>query len=288
LKLKASLTLLSLAAVLIWCAVALIPDNKLHVYFCDVGQGDGALIVRGTTQLLIDAGPNDQILNCLSAYVPFYDRIIEGIIITHPQQDHIGGLISIAESYSVRQLFIPPTENNIRVYRQLLQSDKFNTTNLYTGDGLKWNDIEFSVVWPTREFVDLHTESNGKVLGWKSDGTDLNAFSISGILTFGNFDILFTGDADAPIEPAEIATGLLRPVEVLKVPHHGSKTGMLPEWLALVSPQLAVISVSKTNSYGHPTALALEMLTKFTDKIYRTDLNGTIEVVSDGETYWVK
>lgn len=290
-KLKTSLILLILAALAIWAAVFNLPDNNLHVYFCDVGQGDAALIVHGSTQILIDTGPDNKVLDCLSAHVPFYDHKIESVIITHPQQDHMGGLISVINSYTVMQLFIPPAENNIRVYRELLTQyalKKIPVANTYSMDVLKFNRFQFQVVWPEKDFVLAHAQASDKVLGWKSDGTDLNSFSIVGILTYGNFDILFTGDADAPVELAEISTGLLRPVEVLKVPHHGSKTGMLPEWLEVIRPQMAVISVGKTNNYGHPTQQALDLLSKFTSKIYRTDEQGTIELISDGKNYWVK
>lgn len=294
-KTKTSLILLALAAIAIWLAVWAIPDNKLHIYFCDVGQGDGALIVRGLTQLVIDMGPDDSILNCLSTYMPFYDHQIEAAIITHPQQDHMGGLTSVIQSYRLLQLFIPPAENNIRVYRKLLAENAAGhlpVLNTYTGDVLKFNGFQFQTVWPTRDFVGEHLPSiateSAKVLGVSTDGTDLNAFAVVGFLSYDSFDILFTGDADAPVEPAELGTGLLRPVEVLKVPHHGSKTGMTNEWLEALKPEIAVISVGKNNSYGHPTQKALEQLSKFTSRIYRTDLLGTVEVISDGKTFWVK
>ncbi len=294
-KLKTSLLLLSLAAIVIWLAVLAIPDNKLHVYFCDVGQGDGALIVQGLTQLVIDMGPDDSILNCLSNYMPFYDHQIEAAIITHPQQDHMGGLTSVIQNYSLLQLFIPPAENNIRVYRKLLAENaagKLPVLNAYTGDLLKLHDFQFQSVWPSREFVEEHLPSiateSAKVLGVTTDGSDLISFAVVGYLSYGDFDILFTGDADAPVESAELETGLLRPVEVLKVPHHGSKTGMIDEWLDVLKPQVAVISVGKNNSYHHPTNKALEQLSKFTSDIHRTDLEGTIEIVSDGKKWWVK
>lgn len=289
-KLKVSLLLLVLALVAIWWAVLQIPDNNLHIYFCDVGQGDGALIIKGTTELVIDTGPDDKILSCLSAHIPFYDHTIEGVIVTHPQQDHMGGLINIAESYHLIQLFIPPAENNIRVYNQLLalyKSKKLKVSNLYTGDLLKFNGLVFSAIWPDRQFVDEHSQNNAQTLAWKTDGTDLNSFCIVGILSYGNLNVLFTGDADAPVEPAEETTGLLKPVEILKVPHHGSKTGMTDEWLSIVKPQIAVISVGKNNRYGHPTQEALDQLSKIGAKIYRTDQRGTIEISSDGKTYWL-
>ncbi len=275
-----------------WWAVIAIPDSKLHIYFCDVGQGDGALVIQGTTQLVIDAGPDDSILNCLSQHMPFYDHTIEGVIITHPQQDHMGGLSYIAESYSLIHIFIPPANNDIRVYKKLVDlydQKKVLVSNLYTGDRLAFGKVTFQSIWPTMEFTKAKTVDFGsKVLALKTDGTDLNRFCIVGILSYGDTDVLFTGDADKGVDLAQMSTGLLRPVEILKVPHHGSKTGMLDEWLGVVKPQSAIISVGKNNRYGHPTQEALNQLSKFTKDIHRTDLEGTIELVSDGKTYFVK
>lgn len=290
-RLKVTLVTLVLVGIMVWSAVFSLPDNNLHVYFCDVGQGDAALIVYGTTEILIDTGPDASVLNCLSDHMPFFDKQIETVILTHPQQDHMGGFTYIAESYRVMHLFIPPADNPIRVYKKLQENylhKEITVSNLFAGDKLKLGEIYFQSIWPTRDFVAGHTVDWGsKVLGVQTDGTDLNGFSIVGILSLKDFDILFTGDADAPVELAQISTGLLRQVEVLKVPHHGSKTGMTGDWLSLSKPQLSVISVGKNNRYGHPAQKALEMLQDVGTHVLRTDQSGTIEVVSDGNDWWV-
>lgn len=126
-------------------------------------------------------------------------------------------------------------------------------------------------------------ESEGAVLGLSTD-TELNSFSYYLHLQYGEFDALFTGDGDSKIQPEIMKTAELPNVEVLKFPHHGSKYGLLPEFLELIKPELAVVSVGK-NSYGHPTKEALQLLESRSIKIKRTDIGGDVEVVSDGRNW---
>lgn len=270
---------LALAAVTVWVAVLSLPDDKLHVVFCDVGQGDAILIYRKTTQMLVDGGPNNKVLTCLGRHMPFYDRRIETVIVTHPQADHMNGIIDVIKRYNVMQLIMGPEGNNTAGYRDLrskIQESRFNVRNVYSRDTIRMGEVKFNVVWPER----------GWVLGADTEKTDLNEFGISGRLTYGDFDVMLTADVDQGVEQDEIATGLLRQVEVLKVPHHGSKTGMTEEWLRIISPELAVISVGK-NSYGHPTKEALDLLSSKGARVLRTDMDGEVEVVSDGKIWWI-
>jgi len=286
--------ILVLAAVTVWVAVLTLPDDKLHVVFCDVGQGDAILIYQKTTQILIDAGPNDRVVGCLNRHMPFWDKQIEAAVATHPQADHIGGLVDVMKGYIIVQ-FVMGVEGNetagFEAIRRQITMTKSQVTNVYYGDEIRIGDIKFEVVWPEKSWVFAHLElpddSGSAVLGAKTDGTDLNSFSIGGILSFGQFDVLLTGDADWQIEDEMIEAGGLRSVEVLKVPHHGSKTGMTREWLGVVKPQLAVISAGKNNRYGHPAEETLKILRDKEIKILRTDVDGEVEIVSDGERWWV-
>lgn len=289
---------------MIWVSIWILPDNKLHVVVCDVGQGDAILVTRGTNQMLIDGGPDKSVLNCLAEHMPFYDHRIEVIISTHPQADHLNGFLDVLKRYAVLQFVKEPEGNNTQGYRDLMaeiRKDKINTQSVYTGDEIKLGEIKFKVIWPEREFVEEHIttspsvatdpplhnygEGRGEVV---SDGTDLNSFGIVGRLSYGDFDVLLTADADMAVEPDEMQTGLLGPAEVLKVPHHGSRTGMISEWLNIVRPQLAIISVGKHNKYGHPAPQALDMLKTIGSRVLRTDRDGEVEVVSDGKAYWLK
>lgn len=271
--------ILALAAITVWAAVLTLPDDRLHVVFCDVGQGDAILVYRKNTQMLIDGGPDNKVLGCLGRHVPFYDRRIETVIVTHPQADHMNGVIDVIKRYNVTQLMMGSEENNTVGFKGLqrqITSHKLQVTNVYSGDEVRLGEVRFGVVWPARSWV----------LGVSTEKTDLNEFGISGILTYGSFDVMFTADVDQGAESEEMATGLLRQVEVLKVPHHGSKTGMTEEWLRIISPELAVISVGK-NGYGHPTKEALDLLSSSGARVLRTDLDGEVEIVSDGKRWWV-
>lgn len=286
---KYLINLLILAMVTVWSAVFLLPDDNLHIVFCDVGQGDGILLTWKTTQVLVDTGLDSRIVDCLSDHIPFYDKQIELVMITHPQHDHIGGIISVAESYSILQIVIPPANNEIKamkVLKQLVEEDKVEVKNLYTNDKFQYGPIVGQIIWPRRDFVAQHIVEDAKVLGATTDGTDLNSFSIVAEITYGDFDLLLTGDADHQVQLAQIESQLLTDIDVLKVPHHGGKQAILPEWVAVIKPEIAVISAGKNNSYGHPRKETLDILSSFKIQIHRTDLEGTIEIVTDGRSYW--
>jgi len=104
------LKLLLLAVVTIWAAVAALPDKNLHVVFCDVGQGDAVLVKMGTSQVLVDGGPDNKVLECLARNMPFYDRRIEVVILTHPQADHMNGLVDVLERYTVLRFINPKSQ----------------------------------------------------------------------------------------------------------------------------------------------------------------------------------
>lgn len=269
---------LLLSAISIWSAVVVLPDRNLHVVVCDVGQGDGILVMQGTTQMLVDAGSGNKVLDCLARHMPFYDHQIEVAIITHPQSDHFGGFADVVDRYEVGQFLSDGFDNNTKSWKNLknkIANIPYHT--LSSGEIVKLSDqVTFNVVWPSQSYV-------AEV---PREGLDLNVVAVVGRLNFKEFDMLLTADADSQIELAEMATGLLTPVDVLKVPHHGSKTGMLPEWLDYLSPQIAVISVGKNNSYGHPSQKALDLLTERNIKTLRTDQSGDVEIISDGQNWW--
>ena len=280
-----------------------LPDGKLHLVFCNVGQGDAAYIrTANNLDMLIDGGPDDKILSCLGRHMPFYDRTLDVVVLSHPQADHLTGLISVLQRYRVKNFVIGVIGNNdAKVYKQLI--DEVNKKNipvkhLYTGDNFSLGALKVSVLWPEKKWVaenlsfslsslsDLGSLSDSRVLGLATD-RDLNDFSSYLHLTYGTFDALFTGDGDSRIQPEILARAALAKVDVLKFPHHGSKYGALPEFLDQVKPALAVISVGK-NPWGHPTSEALKLLSDKDIKIKRTDKEGDIEIISDGKTWWAK
>lgn len=294
---KPFITGLMIGTVLLVSFVFTLPDGKLHIVFCDVGQGDAAYIRTPSNQdVLIDGGPNEKVLSCLGKYMPFYDRTIDVVVLTHPQKDHLQGLISVVQRYQVNNFVIGIVGNETEGYKKLIEVIKeknIPVKNLFLGDSLSLGEVKISVLWPERQWVASHLAPNlsdlsylsGKqVLGLSTD-TGLNDFSYYLHLSYKTFDALFTGDGDRRIQPEIMRTVTLPDVELLKFPHHGSKTGVMGEFLEQIKPESAIISVGR-NSYGHPTKEALELLSNRAIEIKRTDLQGDIDVNTDGVN-WV-
>lgn len=289
-----------------------LPDGRLHLTFCNIGQGDAAYIrMPNNLDMLIDGGPDDKVLSCLGRHMPFYDRTIDVVVLSHPQSDHLTGLISVLARYQVKNFVIGVVGNDSKTYGQLIDEVKkrnISVKHLYSGDQFSAGGVKVSVLWPEKEWVaenlspslsDFKTprgwpeglpwggEISSAVLGLSTSSRDLNDFSFYLQLSYGTFDALFTGDGDSRIQPEIMKTVELPQVEVLKFPHHGSKYGALPEFLDKVKPELAVISAGK-NPWGHPTQETIKLLNEKNIAIKRTDREGDIEVTSNGKTWWVK
>lgn len=277
-----------------------LPDGKLHIVFCDVGQGDAAYIrFPDGRDMLVDGGPNNKVLECLGNHMPFWDRHINVVALTHPQKDHLQGLITVLDRYGTDFFVRSDISNTTEGYAALMDivkrrnvREKFVTTD----EAITVGSTTLSVLWPSEEQIAVFKRSHlaqrgatfqGSVLGATSP-PNLNDGSIVFSLRYGSFDALFTGDADMRVESgwrnSKLADDTL---EVLKFPHHGSKTGMSEEFLSLLRPKLAVISVGK-NSYGHPNEATLATLAAQAIQVKRTDKEGDIEVVSDGRGYSVE
>lgn len=280
------------------------PDGKLHLYFCDVGQGD-AIYIRfpDSTDMLIDGGPGNKVLDCLSQNMPFYDREINVVMLTHPQADHLNGLIPVLERYRVLYFISSPLGNSTLGYQKLqdiILKKNIEVKNLYSNQSIDFGKVKFRSLWPEKNWLvnnincsnnncSTLASKNDSVLGISTDNSDLNNFSEMGILSYGSFDVLLTGDGDKRIQDdiLKIYNNQIDPdqigvdIEVMKVPHHGSKTAITNEFLQRFKPQLAVISVGK-NSYGHPNSELINKLFSLGAQVMRTDQDGTIEIISDG------
>ena len=248
--------------------------------------------------MLVDGGPNDKVLTCLGNHMPFWDRKINLVVLTHPQKDHMQGLISVLDRYSVDYFVRSEVGNDTEGYTKLVEvverkkiAQKFVTT----GERISVGSTGLTVLWPSTEQVAKAGDSarrplaglQGDALGSGVLGAsvvgELNDYSVVLWLRYGDFDAIFTGDADTHIEEKYRGVALAdNRVEVLKVPHHGSKTGMTEAFLDWLNPELAVISVGK-NSYGHPAEETIRQLRQKDSKILRTDEEGDIEVISDGK-----
>lgn len=277
---RAKIILIGFALIvgLIWAAIFSLPDNQLHLVFCDVGQGDAILIYQGSTQNLVDGGPNQSVLNCLSNRLPFWDREIEIVVATHPDADHITGLIDVIERYNVKQFVINSIGKDSAVYKEFRNAVITEGADIFfpqTGNKIKFQSMELAVLWP---------QSQEKVLGATTIEREVNETSTVLMLSYGDFDVFLPGDISTKVE-SQLDLSTNRRIEVLKVAHHGSKYSTSEEFLKQIQPELAVISVGK-NPWGHPTEEVLKRLRDSDIEILRTDQEGEIEVVSDGKNWY--
>ncbi len=254
-----------------------LPDGKLHIVFCNVGQGDAAYVrFPDGRDMLVDGGPDDSVLGCLGRHMPFWDRRINIVVLSHPQKDHLQGLTSVLERFTVDYFVRSDIDNDTEGFVKLLETIRRKTIPIKletTGDRIMVGTTTLSFLWPSASQIAKKTgEPNDNCLVF--------------FLRYGTFDAVFPGDADSHVERYYTGGPLAdSDIELLKVPHHGSKTGMTDDFIQWLHPKLAVISVGK-NSYGHPSSEAFGLLSSVGAKVLRTDRNGDIEIVSDGN-HWV-
>lgn len=260
-------------------------DSKLHVVICDVGQGD-AIFLRtpGGSDIIVDGGPNDSVLSCLAGRMPFWDRDLELVILTHPHADHLDGLISVSKRYKILSFATENLKNNTVRFKALideLKNQNIKMQYLYSGDRFVFKDgVSLDIVGPSKEFI-RKTSPQGKI-------SDRNEFAnIESLIKYKDFSVLLTGDSQAGQLNDAILSGRVGDIDVLQVPHHGSKTGLTLKILDTLNPKLAIISVGK-NKYGHPTREMLEILKLKDIKVLRTDLDREIEIISDGSDWIAK
>lgn len=222
------------------------PDGRLKVIFCDVGQGDAALVVLGSFQALIDTGPSEsKLFACLGEEIPFWDRQIDLIFISHPQTDHNGALKGLLSRYKVGKVIEKAIGNDVYRYK----------------------DLYFDILNGGEKVVENSSAEN-------EDSMVL-------FLKYFDFSVLFTADIGNETELALLDKGVLEKTSVLKVPHYGSKFSSSTPFLERLRPTIAVVSVGAKNNYGHPSGDTLMRLEQVKAKIFRTDLSGSVEVVSD-------
>lgn len=270
-----------IVAILVWLAVfSQTKSNLLEVDFFDVGQGDAAFIETPTGyQILIDGGPDGKVLEKLGEEMPFYDRSIDLIILTHPEADHLTGLIEVLKNYQVGQILENGFKRETAGYQEwqrLIKEKKIPLKIAQAGQKINLGqNTELKILWPVSSFVNSSLESS-------------NDISVVAQLIYGQSEFLFTGDIERPVELNLVnnppADGLES--DVLKTAHHGSKTSTLQPFLEKVNPEIAVISVGRQNSYGHPHQEVLERLRS--RQVFRTDLDGDVEIKTNGLSLSVK
>ncbi len=277
---RVALGTLLLAVVLLWSAVGSLPDGKLHVYFLDVGQGDAILLrTPGGRTILVDGGPDPLLLSSrLGQILPFWQRRIDLVAVTHADQDHLGGLTPVVQRYHVGQVLEPPAMEASALtaqWRGVLTATGTSALPLSRGMSIGvGRDLRLEVLDP-------------RPAAWGEPPCEGNRCSLVLEVVMGRARLLLAGDMDAEMEDELRSAGLPLRAAVLKVAHHGAATATTAGFLAAVKPGLAVISVGRDNRYGHPAAEVLKRLADAGCQVMRTDQRGTVELVSDGRQIWI-
>ena len=255
------------------------PDGRLHVTFLDVGQGDAILIESPSgRRVLVDGGPSPSLLmSHLGRRMPFWDRSLDLVMLSHPHEDHIAGLIPVLERYRVDAV----------VFREVgcVTPTCVEWDRLLAEKGIPVYSGEAGLVIEVEEGLTLEVLHPGvRILV----DACFNDNSVVARLTYGAVSVLLTGDIEVYAESVLLAEGFHLASTVLKVPHHGSCTSTTPAFLDAVSPDLAVISVGADNDLGHPCLRVIEQLEAAGTTVYRTDTHGTTTLSTDGTLLWIE
>lgn len=241
--------------------------KRLELYFFAVGQGDGEMaILPGNVKMVIDGGPpNGKAAQWLGEVLPWHDRYIDMIVLSHAEQDHFGGLADIIQRYKVGVFVYNGIGNSSEGFKELAAM-------------VKEKNIPVVIVREGDRIT--HGDSKWEILS--ASGKDRNEGALVMRLESKGTTALFTGDIGAETEKRLIKEKHIQ-ADILKVPHHGSRFSSTAEFLAAVRPRVAVVEVGK-NSYGHPTKEVLERIRAAKAQLFRTDTSGTIKFVIENGT----
>jgi competence protein ComEC len=248
-------------------------DTKLRVYFLDVGQGDSVLLRYPTGEhLLIDTGKDSKVFRQLDKVLPWYDKTIDYVLLTHGDLDHVGAMMDVLDRYKVEKVFVSEFFGKIEVEQNILERLKEEGA---TVEVLKQGDLftfgtqvqnSFKIIHPAPDCLSVYQNEND--------------CSLVGLLTYGEQSFLFTGDISKQIEQKLIPL-IPNPVSVLKVAHHGSKYSSDEQFIQKIKPQYSIVSVGE-NSYGHPAPEVLATLIHASSTVLSTKEVATIVATSDG------
>ena len=252
-------------------------DGYLEVHYLDVDQGDAIYIKVNDYDILIDSGPKSQCEHLMSQLRNLNIDDFEMVIATHPHEDHIGGMLSVFNTYKVKAFYMPNVTNTTMAFENMI--------NAVARQGLKINEIKSGMKFDLGEGAKLEVFSP-----CEDDYENLNDYSPIMKLIYGDNSFLFTGDAEKVAEEEVLDNYSHRELEadILKYGHHGSSTSSSEELIKAVSPKYGIISCGSDNNYGHPNKKVLKLIDKYDIETYRTDISGAITVISDGKDITIK
>lgn len=246
-----------------------VTNGNLQVYYIDVGQADSILVQCDGQNMLIDAGTNEAGEDVVNFLKERQITKLDYLLGTHPHEDHIGGLDDVIDNFTIGTIYLPDIQTNTKTFEDVLDAAANKDLTITTpkvGDNFSLG------------------QANLEVMSSILDEDNLNLSSLVLRMVYGENSFLFMGDAEVQNEQERNWPQ----TQILKVGHHGSDTSTSQEFLNQVKPEVAVISVGKDNSYGHPNQEILNRLQQMNVEVYRTDLDGTICISSDGKNYTVQ
>lgn len=255
------------ALILLWRQI---PDQRFRAYFLDVGQGDGILIKTPENhQILIDGGPENFVLGELIEVMPFFDKSIDLVVLTHPHADHISGLIEVLKRYHVDNVLITGVDYKSPEYTEFLNEISEQNVQVFWAEeetDFIFGEVLVDVIYPENPLNFDKFEN-------------INNSSIAMMIKFRDKKILLTGDLELEGETELIRTGTNLKADIFKAGHHGSRTSSSLNLLKLVEPKAVIIQSGKGNSYKHPHEETLKKLQKLGIKVYRNDEMGRVEFI---------
>jgi len=267
--------------------------TNLEVAFLDIGQGDSILIKTPFGQnILIDGGPDDTVIKRLSENLAWWDKTIDLMILTHPHDDHVTGLIDVINRYKVERILytgVVHDSPNYLFWLEKVRDRKISLTIIDRPQTIQLGEnCQLEFIYPRQSLL-------GKAVN------NLNNSSIVAELVYGQTKFLLAGDIELEVE--QVLTQLNPPLnplprgdflggeykgvdltaQVLKANHHGSDTSNIQEFLEAVKPEVVVIQVGADNDFGHPSRRVIKRLERIGAKILRNDVDGTVRLISDGQ-----
>ena len=272
------LAVLATCVGVIWYAVMHAEAHQdLTVSFFDIGQGDSIFIeAPDGNQILIDGGPSSAVLAKLGKVMPFWDRSLDLVVLTHAHADHVAGLVEVLKRYYIGRILESGEAYSTPEYREwhdLIAQKNIPVTIARAGEEIRAGAMRLSVLSPFENYSGVSLKNPH----------DAN---VSTRLLYGSTSVMLMGDAEKPIEYI-LVHGYrdMLASDILKVGHHGSKTSTTEDFVRAVAPRYAVISVGRKNRYGHPHQQTLDTLQKLGIRIFHTDLDGDVTFISNGVSF---
>jgi len=246
-----------------------LPDDKFHIMFLDVGQGDSIFIKTPQNhQILIDGGPDNAVVEELGGVMPFFNKSIDLVVLTHPHADHINGLVEVLERFEVENVLITGVADDEEAYIEFLNVIDEKDIRIFIaeeGTDFLFNDMLLDVLYPFESIAGMSFDN-------------LNNSSVVVRVVYEDIEVLLTGDLEMEGEEKLVEAGVELKSDILKAGHHGSKTASGLEFLGEVGAEIAVISCGLNNKFGHPHEEAMQNFAlSGVEEVRRTDLEGTVE-----------